>query len=218
MKHFEISQWGDFGHQLMAEPEVTAMRLPRCGQFQRQPRGRTPQQDAPPADGVPNVAATLSAAASARSRRSSRLTAELVSDSSLAPRPADPRTTWRVGWQGLYRFGDCLLDLRIEPELNSTRAVAIGQINNHIAPRESMANVPVLLKAGRTVVAETRSNRFGEFQIEYEQHARLQLCVCLGNGARRLQVRLNRSASELDCRAERLGLEAGRLKPKQEEQ
>jgi hypothetical protein len=44
-------------------------------------------------------------------------------------------------------------------------------------------------------VAETLSNRFGEFQMEYEQQRRLQLCVYLEGGARCIQVPLKRLAA-----------------------
>jgi hypothetical protein len=40
------------------------------------------------------------------------------------------------------------------------------------------------------VVAQTRSNRFGEFQMEYEQQKRLQLYVYLEGGAKCIQVPL----------------------------
>jgi len=59
-----------------------------------------------------------------------------------------------------------------------------------------MQGIPVRVKSGRVVVAETRSNEFGEFQMEYEQQGRLQLCVDLENGSRRFQVPLKKFATE----------------------
>ena len=65
-----------------------------------------------------------------------------------------------------------------------------------------MEGLPVYLKQGRLVVAETRSNEFGEFQMEYEQRGRLQLCVDLEDGSKRLLIPLRRliadSAAGLD--------------------
>jgi hypothetical protein len=46
------------------------------------------------------------------------------------------------------------------------------------------------------VVAETRSNRFGEFQMEYEQQKRLQLCVFLEAGSKCIQVPVKRLAAD----------------------
>ena len=100
----------------------------------------------------------------------------------------------------------CSLDLRVEPELSSSRAALIGQISNHSTPDNLMENVPVYLKSGRSVVAETRSNRFGEFQMEYEQQGRLQLCVYLENGMKRFQVPLRKFTSERPLGVDRIGL------------
>jgi len=131
-----------------------------------------------------------------RPSRGTRLPIELIYDSFLVPAPAGLRATWQVGWQGLYRAGDCSVDLRIEPELKSTRAAVIGQITNHLLPEVEMGNLPVSLRAGNQVVVETRSNRFGEFQMEYEQQARLKLCIYLEDGSKNIQVPLKRFTSE----------------------
>jgi hypothetical protein len=125
-------------------------------------------------------------------RRALRLPMELIYDSFLAPLPAGLRSTWQRGWQALYRAGDCSVDLRVEPEVHSSRAAIVGQISNHALPKNSMEGLPVYVKQGRLVVAETRSNEFGEFQMEYEQRGRLQLCVDLENGSRRLQIPLRK--------------------------
>ena len=129
-------------------------------------------------------------------RRPFLVPCELVFDSFVAPSPSGLRASWQVGWQGLYRAGDCSLDLRIEPELKSSRASVIGQITNAERPESEMNNIAVCLKAGKEVVASTVSNRFGEFQIEYEQQARLQLCVFLEGGARRIQVPLKKLTTD----------------------
>jgi hypothetical protein len=121
---------------------------------------------------------------------------ELIYDSFLVPVPVGMRASWQIGWQGLYRAGDCSLDLRIEPELQSSRAAVIGQISNHAVPETEMANIPICLRSGRLVVAETLSNRFGEFQMEYDQQGRLQLSVYLDGGARRIQVPLKKLAAK----------------------
>jgi len=151
-------------------------------------------------------------------KRSFRIPVELVYDSFLVPAPAGLRATWQIGWQALYRAGDCSLDLRIEPELYSSRAAVIGQISNHMLPENRMENISVYLKAGRLVVAETRSNQFGEFQMEYEQQGRLQLCVYLGDGSKCFQVPLKKFNSERPAGSDRggLGQPAGRPRPEKQ--
>jgi len=109
---------------------------------------------------------------------------------------------WQVGWQGLYRAGDCSVDLRIEPELKSERAAVIGQITNHVMPELEMGNLPVCLRAGKQVVAETVSNRFGEFQLEYDQQAQLKLYIHLQD-SKSIQVPLKRFSSDQLARKKR---------------
>jgi hypothetical protein len=167
---------------------------------------------------VRNAKAIFPIQAVASPKRAFRIPVELIYDSFLAPAPAGLRSTWQVGWQGLYRSGDCSLDVRIEPELSSSRAAVIGQISNHITPEQMMEGIPVYLKSGKLVVAETRSNRFGEFQMEYEQHGRLQLCVYLENSSKCLQVPLKKFAPEKLAGAERLGLRSGQSGPGMEKQ
>ena len=67
----------------------------------------------------------------------------------------------------------------------------IGQITNHVLPELDMGNLPVRLRSGKVVVAETLSNRFGEFQMEYEQQSRLKLCIDLQD-SKNIQVPLKR--------------------------
>jgi hypothetical protein len=91
----------------------------------------------------------------------------------------------------------------------------IGQICNHEVPETEMANISVCLRSGRLVVAETLSNRFGEFQMEYEQQGRLQLCVYLDGGARRIQVPLKKLVADTHAGRDRLniGTASGKKRP-----
>jgi hypothetical protein len=229
MKHFGISQWVDFARGVVAEAEGQAMQAhladgcSDCGDLADFSASLTNLCEsmslyAAPAQVVRNAKAIFPAAAPAQPKRALRIAAQLVYDSFLVPAPAGLRATWQVGWQALYRAGDCSLDVRIEPELASTRAAVIGQINNHTTPREKMANVPICLKSGRTIIAETRSNGFGEFQIEYDQQPRLQLCVYLEDGSKCFQVPLKKFAAERNAGTERLGLGSGQSKSKQEQE
>jgi len=125
-----------------------------------------------------------------------RIPVELIFDSFLAPCPVGLRASWQVGWQALYRAGDCSLDVRIEPDLTSSRAALIGQISNHTSPDVRMDDVPVCLKSGNRVIAETTSNLFGEFQLEYDQQKRLELCIQLEGGSKRIVAPLRKIATE----------------------
>ena len=65
-----------------------------------------------------------------------------------------------------------------------------------------MGNLPVCLRAGKQVVAETVSNRFGEFQMEYDQQAQLKLCIHLQD-SKSIQVPLKRFSSDQLARKKR---------------
>jgi len=153
-----------------------------------------------------NALSILPAAFVAKPGRPRRIAAQLLYDSFLAPAAAGLRSTWQVGWQALYRAGDCSLDLRIEPELHSPRAAMMGQLSNHQIPDVRMSDIPVRVKSGSLVLAEGRSNQFGEFQLEYEQQNRLHLCVYLEGGSRYIQVPLKRFKPSSDTGADWVNL------------
>jgi hypothetical protein len=206
MKHYAIDQWADFSRGILVGEDSTAMQghlnggCTRCRQLWEftsklnETCARLGTTEVPEST-VRLARAIFPVSAPERPTRGSRLPVELIFDSFLTPAPVGLRASWQAGWQGLYRSGDCSVDLRIEPELKSSRAALIGQITNHVAPETRMENVPVALKAGRAVVAETISNRFGEFQLEYDQQARLKLCIELRD-SESIQVPLRRLTSE----------------------
>ena len=190
MKHYAIDQWADFTRGLIAREERTQMQAhlhdgcQKCGQLSDFTTRLTVTCTSLAADAIPESTVRLARAifpvrVHDRPKRGNRLPIELIFDSFLVPSPVGLRATWQVGWQGLYRAGDCSLDLRIEPELKSSRTAVIGQVTNHVLPELDMGNLPVSLRAGKLVVAETLSNRFGEFQLEYAQQPQLNLCINL---------------------------------------
>lgn len=207
MKHYGVSHWVDYSRGLIAAVEREAMRCHlaegcsdcrEVAEFSQTLHGICEQMEASQAPEwvVRNAKAIFPMQTVMEPPRSMRIPVRLIYDSLFSPEPAGLRATWQVGWQALYRAGDCSLDLRVEPELSSSRAAVIGQISNYTLPENQMENIPVLLKSGRSVVAETRSNRFGEFQMEYEHQGRLHLCVYLEDGTKRFQVPLKKLASD----------------------
>jgi hypothetical protein len=217
MKHFGIDEWVDFARGLTSNEDQVAMRehlasgcgpcsdvAKFCDRLSQVCLGMAPYEV--PDSVVRGARAIFPKRPPERHRRSIRLPIELIFDSFLVPAPAGLRATWQVGWQGLYRAGDCSVDLRIEPELRSSRATVIGQISNHVSPSVEMGDILVCLKSGKVVLAETRSNRFGEFQLEYEQQSRLHLQIYLENGAKTIQLPLKAVAAEKPAGTERLHL------------
>jgi hypothetical protein len=221
MKHFGISQWIDLVRGLVPEADALAMRnhlvegCSECNELARFCHQLSSicvsaAQHPAPEWVVRSAKAMFPGHTQPKRRGAFRIPVELIYDSFLAAAPVGLRATWQVGWQALYRAGDCSLDLRVEPELASTRAAVIGQISNHILPNANVDGLPVCLKAGKLVVAETRSNQFGEFQMEYEQRRGLQLCVYLENGTKSFEVPLKKLAGDDVSGTDNLGLISGR--------
>jgi hypothetical protein len=224
MKHYGIIQWVDFARRVVSGEEELAMKqhlaagcveclhlMDFCNRVYDASRNAAAT---PAPDWVVRRAQAIMPARPAKARRFFALPVELVYDSFLAPAPAGLRSSWQVGWQGLYHTAECSLDLRIEPELKSSRAAVIGQITGRQAPSFEMENIPVCLKLGRQVIAETVSNRFGEFQMEYEQQGRLQLCVYLEGGAKRIQVPLRKLAADYPLGGDRVKLDKNKKRAK----
>jgi hypothetical protein len=206
MNHYAIDEWVDFSRGLLGGENRAQMLAhlesgcTACAQLSKFTKDLTGACIGAAEIRVPDSALRMARAifpyrAPERRRRGRRIPVELMFDSFLVPAPAGLRATWQVGWQGLYRAGDCSVDLRIEPELKSSRAAVIGQITNHTLPEVDMGNLPVRLISGKTVVAETLSNRFGEFQLEYEEQAQLKLCISLADSGV-IQLPLKKLTSE----------------------
>ena len=202
MNHFAIDQWVDFSRGLAAAADGARMSAhlasgcPECCRLASFTEKLAQACYSSAGTEVPEPALRLARAifpvrVQDRPRRGNRIPIELIFDSFLVPAPAGLRATWQVGWQGLYRAGDCSVDVRIEPELKSSRAAVIGQITNHVTPEFDMSNLPVSLRVGKLVVAETLSNRFGEFQMEYDEQAQLKLQINLPE-SKVIQVPLKR--------------------------
>ena len=206
MKHYAIDLWVDFTRGLSAGENRAQMQghlqsgCRKCRQLSDFTTKVSVTCTSLSTDPVPESTVRLARAifpvrVHDRPTRGNRLPIELIFDSFLVPSPVGLRATWQVGWQGLYRAGDCSVDLRIEPDLKSSRAAVVGQITNHVLPEIEMGNLAVCLRAGKQVVAETLSNRFGEFQMEYDQQSRLKLCIALRD-AKSIQVPLKKFTTD----------------------
>ncbi len=207
MTHYGIVEWVDFARGVASEDDRARMQehlaagCPECAQVvafcERVTSVCRAIADQPVPDSVVRCArAIFTVRKPAPRRRLFRIPVELIYDSFLAPEPAGLRSSWQVGWQALYRAGDCCVDLRIEPDLRSSRAAIIGQISNRSLPETGMTGLAVCLKSGKDVIAETLSNRFGEFQLEYDQRPRLQLCIYLDGGSKAILLPLKTVAGE----------------------
>jgi len=111
----------------------------------------------------------------------SALVAELVFDSFDNPRPIGVRSLERATRHVSYRAGSYFIDVRIEEASSSGRASVVGQLMHHPdASTSSLEGLSVVLTSGRATVAETTTNRFGEFTFEMETHRDNHLSIGVG--------------------------------------
>jgi hypothetical protein len=213
MNHYGIAQWVDLARGLAPRNEQIAMQehlaagCSRCAQMvefcDRLARTCSGMATRAPDFVVRRAREICQKRLPDHPQRTIRIPVELVFDSFLAPATAGLRGAWQRGWQALYRAGNCSLDIRIEPELHSPRASVIGQIFNHVQPETQLADVGVCLKSGRSVLVATCSNEHGEFQMEFQPQSRLQLCIFLDGGCKRIQVPIRRLTEDSPRRMNR---------------
>src|SRR5579862_2405108 len=126
----------------------------------------------PPADLVRVVKSQFAAIQPETSRG-----VRLVFDSSLQPIAAGIRGSVAAR-QFLFETDEYYIDLRLEPRRETERACLVGQVLNRGNKTRSADDVAIRLQDGDLAVAETTTNKFGEFQLEFEP--REGLCVSIG--------------------------------------
>ncbi len=186
MKHFEISHWTDFARGVAADADRAAMDAhlasgcPRCqatlALVQRVVAVAGRAIEAPPAD-VVRWAKAISLVHKPLKSPRFRLIPRLVYDSFAAAAPAGLRGEDTISHQALYEAENFVIDLRLEHEQGRPVVTLVGQVSDRRDPGRVMPSAPVLLMSKANVVSYAVSNRFGEFQMEYEPAAHLRLRV-----------------------------------------
>jgi len=99
----------------------------------------------------------------------------LVFDSLLQPLTAGVRGSVAAR-QFLYETDEYYIDLRLEPRAED-RACLVGQMLNRLGADRAVQKVPIRLREGKLSLAQTSTNEFGEFQLEFEP--RNSLCISI---------------------------------------
>jgi len=117
----------------------------------------------------------------ARWEGSTRL-AELIFDSFRNPLPQGVRSLERATRHLSYKAGSFFIDVRIEEANASGLASVVGQVMHHPdASGMSLEGLMVVLTSGRSTMAETTTNRFGEFVFEMDTHRENNLAIGVGD-------------------------------------
>ncbi|MEA2602147.1 MAG: hypothetical protein QOF89_3139 [Acidobacteriota bacterium] len=124
-----------------------------------------------------------------------RLPVRLVLDTGDSPLAEGVRRRDVTSRHLLYQAEELYLDLRLEPDPRASRAALVGQLVDLRDPLRPVPPVPVLLLSGDEILTQTRTNEFGEFQMDLEPHQSLRLCLAL-DGERLVEVPIDHSLVE----------------------
>src|SRR5258708_621168 len=113
-KHFGMAAWTDFSRGLVLEDVSAVMEAHLAGCANCTDIALFLNKMTTVSSRLGTVTAPADAVRLAKAlfpvrpvpKRITRILAELIFDSHLAPAPAGIRSTWNVGWQCLYRAGD----------------------------------------------------------------------------------------------------------------
>jgi hypothetical protein len=185
VKHFESKDWADFvrglaGPEAMKEMEEHAGKCEACASEVAawatiSLAMRRERNYEPPSSVVRIVKAAMAGAKPEAAPSRVRIFAQLVFDSLMQPQMAGVRGTMSGPRQLLYRAGPIVIDMRLEERAGGDRHSLVGQVLSSENSEEGMNEMPVHLLCGRSEIAKTRTNLFGEFQLEYEKAKDLQV-------------------------------------------
>ena len=185
MHHFPEEVFADFvrGIDGPAHKELQSHLASQCSQCQQswliwsqvQTIGARENTYCPP-DGPIRMAKLEFAA---RHSEENEMPGKLVFDSLSQPALAGVRSGGTVSArQMVFEADGMTVDLRFDRRPRSTCISLIGQVLNQKAPRTSLANASVSLWTEKgLVVAETKTNTLGEFQLEFEPQSQLRLSI-----------------------------------------
>lgn len=199
--HFDLGQWTDYARDMVTSEQRAVMHRHLsggCAECQSLvswlqkivlAAHNEVEVPGPVVDAAKAIAAAQAPERPFRALR--RIAARLIHDSFAAPQPVGARSVRQTSRHVLYRAGDYNLDLRIEREVESRQLILTGQIADRKTPDVALSHVPILLHCGKGTVAETASNEFGEFCLEYTPRRDIQLCIPLFKVGKQVEVSLN---------------------------
>lgn len=146
----------------------------------------------------------------AKHAEKNELPGKLVFDSLSQPALAGVRSGRAASArQMVFEADGMTVDLRFDRPPRSSCISLIGQILNQKAPRTSLANGSVKLWTEKgLVLAETKTNTLGEFQLEFEPQAGLRLSIEWAAG-KAIRIPLANISSDQDKNGMTKGTRAG---------
>jgi len=185
VKHFEEAAWADFARGLVSGKKQMTMQAHLDGGCKRCAATLSVWQSvvaiaaresvfAPPPDTVRVVKSQFAAVFPEASRG-----VRLLFDSNLAPAAAGIRGSVAAR-QFLYETDEYYIDLRLEAGPESDQACLVGQVMHRKGRDRGAQGVFIRVQEGKSLIMETSTNQFGEFQLEFG--AAHGLCITVSRG------------------------------------
>lgn len=102
--------------------------------------------------------------------------ARLIFDSFLQPAAEGIRVSQLAGRRFVYEAGSVMVDLSLEPSLADSRRIAlVGQLMNSAKPGRQLDIHAVALRRSKAPIALASTNKYGEFQFEFDFEPNVEL-------------------------------------------
>lgn len=184
-KHFATEEWVDFVNETLAAERMQTMQrhlgtdCKKCSkvvelwQHVREAAKRESQHE-PPESAVRHVRSAFVIVQPRKDKLSVEIP-RLVFDSLWRPAAVGVRSSPSTPRQVIYRAGEIAIEMQLEPVPNSERINIAGQISDTARQGEGLAEMPVLVSSSKGKVAETSTNRFGEFHLGFVPERNLRI-------------------------------------------
>jgi hypothetical protein len=208
MKHFAAEEWSDFVRRLVPESLQAAMEshlrtgCSRCnsmakslGELER--LSVAEQSAAPPAGLVESAMAIFPPHTPMPVLTLPKLLSRLLTMNSEMPMALGFRTALNPPCHAVYQVSNMLLEIRLQGGLDQLRSSLVGMIGPDAVPASpsddsEFKDLPVYLLSKKKVLAQTTSNQFGEFLLEFEPRNDIRLCMPLVHAGGRIDIPLGR--------------------------
>jgi hypothetical protein len=192
-KHYSPEQWVDFVNGELTSELREAMQIHldgRCGSCSemlkiwtrvKQMAWREASYDVPES-AVRHVRGVFGLLAEPRKAKRGLEIPRLVFDSLWQPAVAGVRSAAGMPRQVVYKTGEVAIEMSMDPEPLSERVNITGQVYDTAKQGEGLKEILVVVADRKRAVAQTKTNRFGEFQLSFVPEKGLRISFGVARG------------------------------------
>lgn len=192
-KHYSPEQWVDFVNGMAAAELMKAMQAhvdEKCSgcletvQLWTRVKQTARRESAyeVPESAVRHVRMAFGLLAPMREQKRALEIPRLIFDSLWQPSVAGVRSGAGMPRQVLYKAGEVAIEMSVEPEPFSERISIAGQVYDTAKQGEGFGEIFVCVTDRKGTVVQTKTNRFGEFQLSFVPEEGLRISFGLING------------------------------------